>query len=336
MLLIGTVGINTKDKSCLMSMIDEGLDTLRMNFSHSNIKEFDKIINEVSDMRNKIHIIVDLCGSKIRVSKKLRSTLKINENEKVIFCSEEAYEDIYSETYEYKVIPLNISYRDFSADNIKKISMKDGTMRFSVLNKGKNIINTRVIKGGIVRRDKGCNLIGINRDNLELSNIDKRAIDWAMENNADIICQSYVESSRQIIDVRNYIKRCDYKPKIYGKIESEKAIENLEEIINEADGIVIGRGDLVPETSMIETPVVQDKIIKKAKEMNKPVIIGTHVLDSMKTSKHPELCEVEAIYNNILKGVDGFLLAGETSVGRYPKETVRLLNMLVKRYGNEV
>lgn len=336
MLLIGTVGINTKDKACLMSMIDEGMDTLRMNFSHSNIKEFDKIISEISNIRNDIHIIVDLCGSKIRVSKKLRNILKVNENEKIIFCCKEIYEKVCEKNYLYKVIPLNISYRDFSLDNINKISMKDGTMRFSVLNRNNNIINAKVLKGGIVRRDKGCNLIGINRENLSLSFIDKKAIEWGVRNKADIICQSYVESSKQIIEIRDYINKYNYSPKIYGKVENEKAICNLEDIINEADGIVIGRGDLVPETSMIETPLFQDEIIRKSKEMKKPVIIGTHILDSMKNSKHPELCEVEAIYNNILKGVDGFMLAGETSVGRYPKEAVRLLNMLIKRYENEI
>lgn len=335
MIVIGTVGINTKDKSCLMSMINEGLSFLRMNFSHSNIKEFDKIVKEISNIKNDIHILVDLCGSKIRVSKRLKSTLKINENEKVIFCSEEIYDNVYKSINNYKIIPLNVKNSDFSVKSIRKISMKDGTMRFSVLNKRKNTIVAKVIKGGIVRRDKGCNLIGINRDNFKLSSIDKSAIDWAALNNAYIICQSYVERAEQIIEIRNYIKKYNYLPKIYGKIENEKGIENLDEIVNEADGIIIGRGDLVPETSIIETPIVQDKIIKKAKEMNKKVIIGTRILDSMKNSKHPELSEVEAIYNNILKGVDGFLLTGETSVGRYPVETVRLLNMLIKRYKNE-
>lgn len=330
MYIIGTVGVNTRDKKILHGMIESGVNVIRLNSSHGSQEEFNKVLLDIREYKKNVHILQDLTGGKIRVSKKIKNVIRVVDKEEIIFCGEDIYNNFVSSK---KVIPVNISNKVLLNSNIEKISMKDNTMRFKIKSKSKNGIIVEVIRGGVVRGDKGCNFKGINRKSI-LSNKDKRDLDWSINNSVDIVCQSFVESKEDIYNILRYINKRNhkFKPKIWAKIESSNGVKNILEIIKIVDGIVIGRGDLVPETSLIMTPILQEKIIKIAKENNKDIVLGTHIFDSMKNGRDPDLAEVESIYNNIKKGVNGFLLAGETSVGKKPLETVRFLNTLIRRY----
>ena len=149
-------------------------------------------------------------------------------------------------------------------------------------------------------------------------------------------CQSFVEDKEDVEELKKFLdenKNGDNVPKVWAKIETLKGVKNLERILSCVDGIVIGRGDLIPETSIEDTPIYQEKIIQAVtKFTNKDLIVATHLLNSMKLGKVPSLCEVESIYNLIKEGVTGFLLAGETSVGKAPIKTVKFLNELIVRY----
>lgn len=338
MLIIGTVGISTKEKGTLKAIINEGVNVLRLNFAHEDIYEFNRIIKEVKGINNKVHILQDLSGRKIRVSEKINKVISLKSKEKAIFCGYNNYNEIMNKYKLFKIIPLNIKWEHLIKNNILKITMKDNTMEFRVLSIEKAEIITEVIRGGVIREHKGCNIKNINRTNWGLSNKDKKDLDWAIKNSIDIICQSFVESKNDIIEVKDYIKKrsSSYKPKIYGKIESEKGVLNVREIVKQVDGIVLGRGDLVPETSLYNVPIIQDRIIRETKKEGKKIIIATHVLNSMKNSYYPEVCEVESIYYEIKKGVDGFLLAGELSIGKNPIRTAKVLNNIIKKYKNNL
>lgn len=330
MYIIGTIGVNTRDKKILYGMIDSGLNVIRLNSSHGSREEFNKVILDIRGYKKSVHILQDLTGSKIRVSKKIKDVIRVVDKEEIIFCGEDIYNNFISSK---KVVPVNIPNKVLLNNSIEKISMKDNTMRFKIKGKNKNGIIVEVIRGGIVRGDKGCNLKGFIRKSI-LSNKDKKDLDWAINNSIDIVCQSFVECKEDIYNVIGYIEKRSYKfkPKIWAKIESSNGVKNILEIIKIVDGIIIGRGDLVPETSLILTPILQDKVINIAIENNKDIVLGTHIFDSMKNGREPDLAEVESIYNNIKKGVNGFLLAGETSVGKKPLETVKFLNTLIRRY----
>lgn len=154
----------------------------------------------------------------------------------------------------------------------------------------------------------------------------KEAITWGITNKVDIICQSFVEDKEDVIEIKsfikvNWVKKIDIK--IWAKIETLNGVNNIKDIIDESDGIVIGRGDLIQETSIEDTPIYEEIILREVKKnKGKDIIIATHLFNSMKSGKMPSISEVESIYSFIKSGVSGFMLAGETSIGKAPIKTV--------------
>ena len=222
-------------------------------------------------------------------------------------------------------------------NDIKKISMKDGTMNFEIVDKDKVFLKAIVKDSGVIRGGKGCNIPGVYLGENLLSDNDKKSLKWAVDNGIDIIGQSYVESSRDILYVREYIKKIRGEKndiKIFSKLETIEGLKNYKDIVNCSDGIVIARGDLIPECSVEVSVKEEFKLLNNLKygKYGKEIIIATHVLDSMKNSLNNSISEIESIYSFINNGATGFLLAGETSIGKYPVQAVQLLNKLIKMY----
>ncbi|AOR24185.1 pyruvate kinase [Clostridium taeniosporum] len=337
MYIIATVGPNIMDKRVLKDIFYSGANSLRFNFSHGNSNEFLEYIKMAKSVKEDVVIILDLCGNKIRVSNKLRGVYKVYDEEKVYFCGEDRYKKVNQKLKNNnKIIPLNIENTILLENNYKNISIKDNTMMFNILEKEDDFLKAITIRGGIIRAGKGCNIRGFDRSKMRLSSKDREDIKFGINNKVDIICQSFVDNVGCIDEVLEFInltKEENYSPKIWAKIETIEGIKNIDEILTKVDGIVIGRGDLIAETSIEDTPIHEEFIIKKVKKYyNKEIVIATHVLDSMKRGKMPSVSEVESIYNFIKQGVNGFLLAGETSVGRAPIKTVKFLKDLIKKY----
>lgn len=338
MYIIGTVGPNVKDRTIFKGIIDSGANSLRFNFIHGSEAEFLEFLQMAKEIKDDIKIILDLSGTKVRVSNKFEYIYKIYNGEEVFFCGEDKYEEIKNtlQKFKSKVIPLNIENKILNKKDYEIIGIKDNTMIFRVSGKKQGLIKAATIKGGIIRSGKGCNIKGLEREEFLLSEKDKKAIMWGLKNKVDIICQSFVERKEEINEVKKNLeenKINDFKPKIWAKIETLNGVNNINSIVNEVDGIVIGRGDLIPETSIEDTPIYEEKIIAEViKNKEKDIIIGTHLFNSMKNGKMPSISEVESVYNFIKEGVTGFLLAGETSVGKAPIETVEFLKALIEKY----
>lgn len=338
MYIIGTVGPNVKDRNILKGIIDNGVNALRFNFAHGSESEFLEFLKMSKDINDNINIILDLSGTKIRVSNKFEYIYKIYDKEEIYFCGEDKYDKIKDNAnkIKMKIIPLNIKNQMLMDKEYRQITVKDNTMIFNVLGKNDDLIRAITIKGGIVRKGKGCNIKELDRSILSLSANDKRAIEWGIKNEVDVICQSFVEEPQDIDEIRSFLNENIVNksmPKIWAKIETLNGINNIKSILNGVDGIVIGRGDLIPETSIEDTPLYEDKIIHEvSKVREKDIIIATHILNSMKNGKIPSISEVESVYNFIKSGVTGFLLAGETSIGKAPIKTVKFLNGLIKKY----
>lgn len=338
MYIIGTVGPTVQDRNAFKGIIDNGVNALRFNFAHGSEQEFLEFLNMAKSIDEHVNIIVDLSGSKVRVSNKFKYIYKIYDNEDVYFCGEDKYDRIMKNMpkNKVKIIPLNISHKMLTSSKYKEITIKDNTMIFEVTESSDELVKSKAVKGGIVRKGKGCNIKELDRSVLRLSDDDKKAIRWSMKNKINIICQSFVEDKGDIEEIKKFLREnsdSDYMPKIWAKIETINGIKNIDSILECVDGIVIGRGDLIPETSIEDTPLYEDKIIQTVTNAgNKDIIIATHLFNSMKSGKVPSLCEVESIYNFIKRGVTGFLLAGETSVGKAPIKTVSFLKELINRY----
>ncbi len=337
MKIIATIGPNSSNRKVLAELINNGVDIFRLNFSHFYESEFIKILNDSRSIKKDISIMADLCGKKVRVAENLKSVFKVYTNDIVYFCSSDVYSLIVNNNDKSKIIPLNIKSEVIEKNDIKKISMKDGTMNFDIIDKDKIFLKAIAKDTGVVRGGKGCNIPGADLGENSLNDKDKENLKWAIDNNIDIIGQSYVESSRDILCVREYIKKVKGNQndiKIFSKLETIIGLNNYKEIMNCSDGIVIARGDLVPECGM-EISVEQEfELLKKLRDdkYNKEIIIATHVLDSMKSRLNSNINEIESIYTFINNGATGFLLAGETSIGKYPVQTAKLLNELIKRY----
>ena len=236
-----------------------------------------------------------------------------------------------------KLIPLNISSEIISNNNIEKISMKDGTMNFKVIDQNNGFLKVRVINDGIIRGGKGCNIPGIYFENKELTKKDKKSLKWAIENNIKMKSQSFVENKRDIDHIRKYICEIngDLKSiKLLSKIETNLGVDNFKEIIRYSDGIIIARGDLIPECGLINSVDKEFDLLLKVKkyEKEKEVIIATHILDNMRKGIIPNINELESIYTFVNLGVTGFLLASETSIGNYPVKSVEMLKILINLY----
>ncbi|MGY5215668.1 pyruvate kinase [Clostridium butyricum] len=338
MYIIGTVGPTVKDRTVLKGIIDGGANALRFNFAHGSNDEFLEFLKTAREIKPDISIMLDTSGTKLRISNKFQYIYKIYDGEEIFFCGEDKYEIIKTviNQYRIKIIPLNIKNDMLHENEFSSISIKDNTMIFEVIEKNDELIRAKAIKGGVIRKGKGCNIKGFNRSMLSLSKEDKKAIIWGIRNNVNIICQSFVESDQDVKEVKKFIE--DHKGdetniKIWAKVETSNGANNIKNILKEADGIVIGRGDLIPETSIEETPIYEERIIREvSNNKEKDLIIGTHIFNSMKSGKIPQLSEVESVYNFIKNGVTGFLLAGETSIGKAPVKTVKFLKDLERIY----
>lgn len=211
--IIATIGPKSTDKWIIKELIENGVDILRLNCSHFNKEEFEYVIKYSKGLKRDIHILVDLCGKKIRVSKDLKYIYKVYNEQEVYFCGEDFYRGIDTSTLkDMKLIPLTIGTDEIIKSNIKTISMKDNTMNFEIIKVDKGVIKARVIKGGIIRGGKGCNLSDVYDDKNCLSEIDKENILWALNNDVDIICQSFVEKKEDINIIKEIIKDSDKEP----------------------------------------------------------------------------------------------------------------------------
>jgi pyruvate kinase len=338
MYIIGTVGPNIKDRTVLKGIIDSGVNSLRFNFVHGSAVEFLEILETAKEIKKDIEIILDLSGTKVRVSNKFEYIYKVYDDEEVYFCGEDKYEEIKNNIskMKIKIIPLNIANEILNKKDYNQIGIKDNTMIFNVVDKKGDFIRVVTVKGGIIRKGKGCNIKNLERKSLLLSEKDKEAIIWGIANKVDIICQSFVEDKEDILEIKAFLHKNKLRGagiKIWAKIETLNGVNNVKDIVEESDGIVIGRGDLIPETSIEDTPIYEEIILKEMiKNKGKEVIIATHLFNSMKSGKMPSISEVESIYNFIKAGVTGFILAGETSVGKAPIKTVEFLKNLIEKY----
>ena len=337
--IIATIGPKSSDKWVLKEFIDQGVDIVRLNFSHFRESEFISIINTVKQINKDVKILADLCGKKIRISDKLEGIYKIYNGEEVYFCGEDVYETLnLKDINDMKFIPINVSGFALNDQSIDKVSMKDDTMRFDIKENKNGILKVKVIRGGIVRAGKGCNIPALKRENIDLTEKDKKDILWAIEHDVDIICQSYIEELEDVREVKNFIKnniknKC---PIIWAKVETPRGINNLEKFYSQVDGVVIGRGDLLPESGVLNAVHFENKALEVLIKNNKKAIIATHLLNSMGKGERAVLPEVESIYNFMKIGVSGFMLAGESSVGKAPIKTVQFFKRTIEYFSSKL
>lgn len=333
--IIATVGPSFNKNQAFKQTFNAGCSGYRFNTSHMNKEQTIKQINYIKNNLG-AKVIFDLRGHKIRVSPKIKS-MTLKNGDKVIVASEKYFDNnVNKEESNIKILPLSVDFDFIRLFEKEKLFAKDGKIVFEKEKILSNEACLYKIKGnGNVYKDKGITAPYINRRNLSLTEKDKRDIEFALENKVDILYISYVVEKKNILDIKKYIKELikknpDFKmPKLYSKIESKLGIENFNKILRASDGIVLGRGDLYTETSILEYPSIEQKIIKKMKRRKKELVIATHVLPSMRFATKPTTSEVGDLYKFVANKVNGIVLVSETSVAPNPYIAVKFAKTFI-------
>jgi pyruvate kinase len=328
--IVCTIGPASSDPVIIRQMIDAGMSVARINFSHGSHEEHREKIDTLkrlrSEMKKNIAILQDLSGPKIRVGVFPNDVIELTNGSLVMLKSKGDF-DLLD-----KIPSIPVSYPCLT-DDVKvgeRILLDDGNLEMRVDSISENNVSCIVVRGGILKSHKGVNFPGIKLSIGAPTDKDIEDLLFGVEMEVDFVALSFVQSAEDIEKLKAAIKKRGGKQKIIAKLEREMAIENLDSITEAADGIMVARGDLGIEADIAMVPVYQKQIVEKCIEAGKPVIVATQMLESMIGSPMPTRAEANDVATAIFDRSDGIMLSGETAVGDYPVETVRMMQRIAR------
>jgi len=331
--IIATLGPATSSTDVIKKIIKEGVDVLRINFSHSSHEEAEILIKEIrkinSELNTNTSILADLQGPKLRIGEIIEGTSLDVGSELKIKTGKEFVGDDKLIFINYESLPKDITEGE-------KILIDDGKIILKVIDTNKkDQIKTEVIQGGEISSNKGFNLPNTNISQPALTDKDIEDAIFSAKQNVDWIALSFV---RHDSDVKSLIKiiekNTDHRIPVIAKIEKPEGVKNIDEIMKHASGIMVARGDLGVEIDAAEVPLIQKKLVYKAKKARIPVIIATQMMESMMESMNPNRAEVNDVANSVMDGADAVMLSGETSVGKHPVEVVQTISKIIGKVEN--
>lgn len=317
--IIATIGPSLMSQKKIEKIIDEGANVLRINFSHGSLEDHENVINWIKSLNKKVAIMQDIQGPKIRtgdseantVLEKSKSVKIVNGN--LISNSETIcikYEDLF---------------KDINIDD--RVLIDDGSIVLKVQNKTDDSLEALTLVGGELRDNQG---VAFPDSNLSVSAItpkDIEHLEFGSNHDVDYVAVSFVRNGDDIKSVKKIIPS---DIKVIAKIELKSAIENIDDILSEADGVMVARGDLGVQLPLEKVPFIQKQILDAANSIGKISITATEMLQSMKTSYRPTRAEVTDITNAILEGSDAVMLSAETSIGNHPERVVEVMSSICK------
>ncbi len=324
--ILATVGpaINSKEK--LEALIDAGCDAFRLNFSHGNYEFFEHIFNLINEICVRkslsIPILIDLQGPKIRIGQLSRAEIEIESGNEIEITTDEVIGTKEKISTSYKQLPEDAQLGEI-------ILIDDGLIRLEVKKKSERSVICKIIEGGLLKPKKGMNLPGMALSTLSVTEKDFADLEFALKHRVDLIALSFVRKADDIKLLKDWLQKKGFNKPVIAKIEKPEAIENFDAILNEADGIMVARGDLGVELAPQIVPIVQKRIIKKCNSIGKLVITATQMLESMIHNPVPTRAEASDIANAVFDGTDVVMLSGETSIGKYPVDAVKIMNNIL-------
>jgi pyruvate kinase len=332
--IICTIGPATDSPDMIEQLAKAGMNIARINMSHGSQESHLKVIKAIKGLNKRLNhpiaILMDLQGPEIRTGD-IADNIHLNVGDIFTFT---VIPDI---NVEEKSVFVN--YKDIIKDLKKgdKITVDNGLINLQVLEKNEEqgTLKCKVLEGGKLGSRKHINLPGVRVNLPSITEKDKKDILFAVENDIDFVALSFVRRAEDIRQAREIIEKLDGHTQIIAKIENQEGIDHFEEILEEADGIMVARGDLGVEIAIEELPVVQREIVRKCIQKGKPVIVATHMLESMIQNPMPTRAEVTDVANAIYEEVDAIMLSGETAVGKYPVKAVSMLDKIARRMEKE-
>ncbi|MBI5643278.1 MAG: pyruvate kinase [Deltaproteobacteria bacterium] len=321
--IVATIGPSSSSPDVIENLLLAGVNVFRLNLSHGKLDTHSEAVSRIRAASRRlalpVSILMDLQGPKIRVGK-LKAPVELKRGQKITISAEEpdGDEKILSTTYKDL-------YRDVKPGD--RILLDDGIIEARVLGVTGLMVECEVVYGGLLKENKGMNLPGVNVSAPSLSQKDIEDIKFGVSHGVDYIALSFVRKASDIVELKERLKEQGADIPVIAKIEKAEAVANLDAIFEEADGIMIARGDLGVELAAEEVPVLQKKLISKANEAGKLVITATQMLESMIENPRPTRAEASDVANAVFDGTDALMLSGETAVGKYP---IKAVEMMVK------
>ena len=327
--IVATLGPACSSKEVIKKMIDAGVNVFRINFSHADYTDVKERIDIIRGLNDEFGyataILADLQGPKLRVGV-MKEDVVVNPGDIITFQTAEDIPGTAERVYmNYKEFPRDVNPGE-------KILLDDGKLMFEALEtNGTTEVVCKVIQGGPLKSKKGVNLPNTKVSLPALTKKDIKDALFAIEQEVDWIALSFVRTPKDLEELQDLItKHSSYKIPIIAKIEKPEAVENIDKIVAYCDGLMVARGDLGVEIPAHEVPLIQKKLIHRAKTARIPVIVATQMMETMITSLTPTRAEVNDVANSVMDGADAVMLSGETSVGNYPVEVIEKMTQIIE------
>jgi pyruvate kinase len=325
--IVATLGPATSTYESIRAIIEAGVDVARMNLSHGSYEVHEEIYHIVrkaaADLDKPVGIFVDLQGPKIRLARFAAGPHMLEKGDvfKITINEVEGTKEICGTTF--KGICGDVKVGDL-------LLIDDGKVTLKATEVTKETVTTVVEVAGFVSNNKGINLPGVAVNVPALSEKDEEDLRWGIRLGVDMIALSFVRNASDIVRVHEIMNEEGSMLPVIAKIEKPQAVDNLEEIIDAFDGIMVARGDLGVELPFEDVPLVQKRAVELARRWAKPVIVATQMLETMIENSRPTRAEASDVANAILDGADAVMLSGETSVGKWPVETVQTMARIIE------
>jgi len=326
--IICTLGPATEKSEILRGMMASGADVFRLNMSHAQHSWMREIVPRIrklaQELNRPIAILFDTQGPAIRTGD-VHSDFTLHPGDIVEFTVHgAAKKETYSVDVNYDGLIKDVSVGD-------TILVDNGVVQLRVLEKQKDRVRCKVMTEGVLGSRRHINLPGVKVNLPSLTKKDLRDVALAAELEADFVSLSFARQKRDVDKLRAVMKRHGSSAQIVAKIEEQSAVRQIDEMIKASDAIMVARGDLGIEIPMEELPIIQRRIVKRCLRLGKPVIVATHLLESMIQNPVPTRAEITDIANAVFEQADAVMLSGETAMGRYPMECVKVLNRVAVR-----
>lgn len=308
-------------------MYRSGMNVVRINFSHGSHEDHKRTIGYVREVAKKyqysLPVLMDLQGPKIRVGQMKDGGQVLKEGQLVKITPEQVIGTS-------EVIPIDYSGLVDDAKEGNQILVDDGLLELRIIKKHDRELTAKVLVGGLLKSRKGVNLPDIDISMPSLTEKDIEDLEFGLDIGVDYVAMSFVRSARDVQEVISRVRAKGSNAAIIAKIEKPEAVKVIDEIIEEADGIMVARGDLGIEIPSEQVPLVQKKIIERCRTAGKPVITATQMLDSMIVNPRATRAESSDVANAVMDGTDAVMLSGETAAGKYPAEAVQTMVKIIK------
>ena len=317
--IIATVGPSLSSESKIKKIIDAGANVLRINFSHGTLEDHENVISWARKSNKQVAIMQDIQGPKIRTGISSENTfLEKSKNVTLTNIETESNNDVIFINYENLLRDINVDDRVF---------IDDGQIVLKVVEKENDKLEALILIGGELRDNQGVAFPDSNLSVSAITERDKEHLKFGTEHDVDFVAVSFVRNASDINLVKEIIPK---DVKVIAKIELKTALDNIDEILDVADGVMVARGDLGVQLPLEQVPFVQKQILDAANKRGKISITATEMLQSMKTSYRPTRAEVTDITNAILEGSDAVMLSAETSIGDNPNRVVEVMSIICK------